>query len=94
MRKTWFPLLVFAALLPVWGRQSSEPSVRLLQDPAVKAALETAKATEALTIEDQIRLSEIPAPSFDEGARAAAVKQIFKRFGDRLLNLDIPEYRS
>ena len=81
-------LPVFAALLPAWGRQASDPATRLLQDPAVKAALESAKSSETATIEEQIRLSEIPAPSFGEAGRAAAVKQIFTALGLRNVRID------
>ena len=38
----------------------------LIQNTAVKAALASAKAGEAQTIEDQIRICQIPAPPFGD----------------------------
>lgn len=53
----------------------------LLRLPAVSSAIESAKATEAQLIEEQIRLCEIPAPPFKEQQRAAAVRDLFKALG-------------
>lgn len=61
---------------------------RLVQDPAVKAALEAAKANEPAIIEEQIRVSEIPAPSFKEEKRGAALKQIFTELGLKNVRVD------
>jgi tripeptide aminopeptidase len=88
MRRLFYLLTVLVVLFPAWGRQGSDVVARLLQDPAVKAALDAAKANEASTIETQIRLSEIPAPPFKEGKRAAAVKQIFTELGLRNARID------
>ena len=59
----------------------------LLKDPAVKAALEAAKATEAQTIADQIRICEIPAPPFKEEVRGQELKRVFEQLG--LLNVRV-----
>lgn len=64
MKKAIYALIA-AALLPVWAQESLDVT-RLMQDTAVKAALEAAKANEPAIIEEQIRLSEIPAPEFKE----------------------------
>ena len=53
----------------------------LLKDPAVKAALDAAKANEAQTIEDQIRFCEIPAPSFKEEVRGKELQRVFQQLG-------------
>jgi acetylornithine deacetylase/succinyl-diaminopimelate desuccinylase-like protein len=53
----------------------------LVDHPAVKAALAAARADEAQTIENQIRLTEIPAPPFQERARGEEVMRMFQQVG-------------
>ena len=60
----------------------------LLKNPAVKAALDAAKASEAQTIADQIRFCEIPAPSFKEEVRGAELKRVFKQIGLQNVRVD------
>jgi len=60
----------------------------LLKDPAVKAAIDAAKTTEAQTIADQIRFCEIPAPSFKEDARGQELKRVFTQLGLRDVRVD------
>src|SRR5205085_12474381 len=50
----------------------------LTQNPAVKAALAAARTNEPQTIENQIRISEIPAPSFKEAARGEEMRRQFQ----------------
>jgi acetylornithine deacetylase/succinyl-diaminopimelate desuccinylase-like protein len=47
----------------------------------VAAAVETLKAREAAIVDDQVALSEIPAPPFKEAARAEAVRRRFAAAG-------------
>jgi tripeptide aminopeptidase len=54
----------------------------------VRAALESAKSSEPQTIEDQIRLCEIPAPPFKEAARARAFADAFRSAGLRNVRVD------
>lgn len=61
---------------------------RLLQNPAVKAALEAAKAGEPRTIEDQVRFCQIPAPSFQEKARGLELKRVFEEIGLKNVRID------
>jgi len=64
------------------GRAQSGPTpADLIRDPAVKAALDAAKANEAQTIADQIRFCEIPAPSFKEEARGKELQRVFLQLG-------------
>jgi tripeptide aminopeptidase len=65
---------------------SSVPS--LLQDPTVKAALESARASESQTISDQVRFCEVPAPPFNEGPRARVLRSAFAEVGLRNIRLD------
>ncbi len=61
--------------------QNAADVARLIQDPAVKAAMEVTRAGEDQVIADQVRFCEIPAPEFDETARGVAVKQAFEQLG-------------
>jgi hypothetical protein len=65
------------AVAVVQGQSASLSPADLLKDPAVKAAVDAAKATEAQTIADQIRFCEIPAPEFKEEVRGAELKRVF-----------------
>ncbi|HUH64432.1 MAG TPA: M20/M25/M40 family metallo-hydrolase, partial [Terracidiphilus sp.] len=86
MKRTLYALIA-VALLPLWAQETPDIN-RLMQDPTVKAALEAAKANEPAIIEEQIRVSEIPAPEFKEEKRAAALKQIFTDVGLRNVRID------
>ena len=59
-----------------------------LKDPAVKAALDGAKASEAQTLADQIRVCEIPAPPFKETARGEELKRMFQQLGLQNVRVD------
>jgi len=82
--------LVAAALVSggVAAQQSTEIGGRLLQQPAVRAALDAARAEETQTIADQIRLCEIPAPPFKEAARAEAYAAAFGAVGLSNVRID------
>jgi len=66
-----------------YASQSLPDRARLAEQPQVQAALEWLQKNVASVNETQIRLTEIPAPSFQEGARAAAVKSMFEQAGLR-----------
>jgi hypothetical protein len=59
-----------------------------MQSATVKAALAAAKADEPLTLEDQIRFCEIPAPSFKEDVRGLELKRVFQELGLRNVRVD------
>lgn len=77
-------LLSVAAGLTGW---SQEPST-LLQDPAVKAALEAAKRNEPKFIEEEVRLCEIPAPPFHETERGRELQRLFNGLGLKDVRMD------
>lgn len=81
------PLLL--ALAAGADGQEGAPSIgaALLADPAVRAALERVREGEPRVLEEQVRLCEIPAPTFHEEKRAAAVRAVFETLG--LLNVRI-----
>jgi tripeptide aminopeptidase len=87
MRKILYAVFVLVMLIPA-SAQPGPDVARLLEDPAVRAALDAAKVVEPAAIEEQIRLSEIPAPAFKEEKRGAAVVQIFKDLGLKNVRTD------
>ena len=55
--------------------------LKLMQDPTVATALAWVDAHVGQVVEEAIRVCEIPAPTFEEGDRAAYVKERFARLG-------------
>jgi acetylornithine deacetylase/succinyl-diaminopimelate desuccinylase-like protein len=83
--------LVFSVILVagVTARAQQPSSVQtLMQEPAVRAALDVAMTTEAQTIEDQIRFCEVPAPPFKEAARGEVLRREFTRLGLQHIRVD------
>ena len=77
-------------LLPLFGGwlvSAQDPSA-LLQDPSVKAALEAAKRNEPKTIEQEIRICEIPAPPFHETERGKELQRLFAGLGLQDVHMD------
>lgn len=70
------------------AQMDADVAARLMRDPAVRAALDIARGTESATIDEQVRLCEIPAPPFKEVARAAAYADAFRAAGLRNVRLD------
>ena len=68
--------------------QTGDPGTRLMNDAAVRAALDHARASEPAAIEEQVRLCEIPAPPFAETARAQAYADAFRQVGLRNVRID------
>jgi len=70
--------------------QDGAPTIgdRLLQDAAVKAAIERVRRDEEQVVEEQRRLCEIPAPPFKEAARAEAYRQAFQAAGLKNVRID------
>jgi acetylornithine deacetylase/succinyl-diaminopimelate desuccinylase-like protein len=61
---------------------------RLMADQAVRTALDAVRAGELRTIEDQVRICEVPAPPFMESARGEAYAQAFREVGLRNVRID------
>jgi len=68
--------------------QGARTPADLVKDAAVKAAIDGAKASEAQTIEDQIRFCEIPAPSFKEEVRGRELQRVFQQLGLQNVRVD------
>jgi acetylornithine deacetylase/succinyl-diaminopimelate desuccinylase-like protein len=89
-RRFPFPglLAAAAALTTITHAQSPAGVPALVQDPAVKAALQAAQAGEPQTIADQVRFCEVPAPPFNERARAQVLRSAFAAIGLQDVRLD------
>jgi acetylornithine deacetylase/succinyl-diaminopimelate desuccinylase-like protein len=59
-----------------------------MRDPAVKAALDAAKRNEPKTVDEQIRVCEIPAPPFHEEQRGRELKRLFESLGLKDVRID------
>jgi tripeptide aminopeptidase len=86
------PIAVAAFLagtcVTVTAQMDADVGPRLMREPAVRAALDIARGTETATIDEQVRLCEIPAPPFKEAARAAAYADAFRAAGLRNVRID------
>jgi acetylornithine deacetylase/succinyl-diaminopimelate desuccinylase-like protein len=72
------------------GERSGADDVlpKLLASAPVKAALDAARAGEPRAIEDQVELTQIPAPGFHEERRAEVMKRKFEQAGLRNVRID------
>jgi tripeptide aminopeptidase len=71
-----------------WAQAPPDVGTRLLQNPAVKAALEIVKKNEPRIIEDQVQLTEVEAPPFKEMKRAELLKKKFEEIGLKNVRID------
>jgi len=85
-----------AALLTLTGLSSTATAQQgaadlgplLLQNPAVRAAVEFARTDELKTIEDQIRICEVEAPPFQEAKRGELYAAMFRDVGLKNVRID------
>lgn len=61
---------------------------RILRLPAVSAAARHVRLTDARTLQDQVELTLIPAPSFNEGMRGARMAELLEEAGAREVRVD------
>jgi tripeptide aminopeptidase len=89
MRSALLVLVCCLATTPASPQQRApELGSILLQMPAVRDALNAAKAIEPQLIEDQIRLCEIEAPPFMESRRAQMFAQLLREAGVKNVRID------
>jgi tripeptide aminopeptidase len=82
MKRLVIGMVIGMAAAPAAAQQDAASlGAKLLQDAAIKAAIENIRAAEPQTIEDQIRLCEVEAPPFKETKRAQLYAQMFKAIG-------------
>jgi tripeptide aminopeptidase len=60
----------------------------LLQTPAIRAAVDSARADEMRTIDDQIRICEVEAPPFQEAKRAELYAGLLREAGLKSVRID------
>jgi tripeptide aminopeptidase len=66
----------------------AQNAATLMQEPAIKAALDAAQRNEPHFIEEQIRICEIPAPPFKEEARGKELERLFRQLGLKDVRID------
>jgi acetylornithine deacetylase/succinyl-diaminopimelate desuccinylase-like protein len=89
MRRLAMVMCIGALTAPVVAQQdAAQVGARLLQDPAIKAAVDGIRAAEPQTLEDQVRLCEVEAPPFKEAKRAQLYAQMFKEIGLANVRID------
>src|SRR5215216_2085981 len=82
-------MMILAIVVAAEG--GAEPrSLSRAQSPGVRvhAAVDAARRTEQTTINDQVRLCEVPAPPFGERARAAVVRDMLQATGLKNVRFD------
>jgi tripeptide aminopeptidase len=89
-RKSWLLPLCFLASLTAAGAQQrpSELGPFLMEMPAVKAAVDAARAVEPDVIEAQIHLCEVEAPPFGEARRGQLFAQMLREAGVKNVRID------
>jgi acetylornithine deacetylase/succinyl-diaminopimelate desuccinylase-like protein len=83
-----FVCVIVTLIVVTSAQQGPDIGARLMQDAAVKAAVQAARDDEPQTIEDQIRLCEIPAPPFKETVRGKAYADAFRALGLKNVRVD------
>ena len=76
-----YPSLPAAACL-------AQSPAELMNDRAVRAAMEAAKRNEPATLDLQARICEIPAPPFQEEVRGQEFKRLFEQLGLHDVRID------
>jgi tripeptide aminopeptidase len=66
----------------------AQDPAQLLNDPTITAALQAVERNEPEMIAEQIRLCEIPAPSFKETVRGLELKRLFEKLGLKDVYID------
>lgn len=90
MRRVVFAVLASAALAAagVRAQDKGDIATELMKDPAIKAAVDAAKANEPQVVEDEVRFCEVPAPPFKETARGELLKKTFEQLGLKDVRVD------
>jgi len=66
----------------------AQDPTQLLREPTIAAALQAAERNEPEMIEEQVRVCEIPAPSFQEQVRGRELKRLFEKLGLQNVYID------
>lgn len=68
-------------MAPLSARVAEDPVTKLADDPRTARGLAWIDKNSSWVTDQQIRLTEIPAPEFDESRRGAALKELFASSG-------------
>ena len=89
MKRLVIGMVIGMAAAPAAAQQdAAQLGAKLLQDAAIKTAIENIRAAEPQTLEDQVRLCEVEAPPFKEAKRAELYAQMFKEIGLANVRID------
>ncbi len=72
---------IFLSMATLSARATDEPLAKLAGDPACARGLQWIDKSAAWSTEQQVRLTEIPAPEFNEARRADALAEVFAANG-------------
>ena len=81
-------VLILTASIARAQQDAANLGGRLMQDAAIKAAVESLRGSEPQTLDDQVRLCEVEAPPFKEAKRAQLFAQMFKDIGLSNVRID------
>ena len=86
----WFRLLActLAVARPVGVGTQGRGAAEIAAEASVRRSLDLVRSFEQETIDNQVRLCEIPAPPFGEAARAAAYAQLMRSVGLTNVRID------
>ena len=80
--------MLAVTLVLVLAQAPASPAAALLQNPAIRTAVDLVKTNDTQTIEDQVRFCEIPAPPFKEEARGSELRRTFEQLGLQNVRVD------
>lgn len=78
---------IFVAVFATFAALAQTPA-ELMNQPAIRAALDAVKRNEPATLDLQARVCEIPAPPFHEEARGREIERLFKEAGLKNVHID------
>ena len=81
-------LAALCLLVSLSAAAQQQTAPQLLATPAVHAAMQSIQAREPHFLDEQARLTEIPAPPFHETARGLALKRLFLEAGLQNVRID------
>jgi tripeptide aminopeptidase len=82
------PRIVVALALLAAVRAPAQSPAELMNDPAVRAAMEAAKRNEPRTLDLEVQVCEIPAPPFHEEKRGLELKRMFEELHLKDVRID------
>jgi tripeptide aminopeptidase len=91
MKPTYFKLAVGCLAMTLFVSPMASAAVEpnsLLSDPTIKAALAAIERNEPETLNEQARITEIPAPPFKETVRGLELKRLFDKLGLKDVRID------